>query len=149
MAQVLWTQRQDIGPKARLGHALAYDTVRKRVVLFGGDSLRSGRLRDTWEWDGENWTQVADIGPSPRREYGMAYDAGRQTMVFSEAAVKTDAWAIRGSGMVRSGCSVKTLGQRAVALTQWPTTIAAIERCSSAGSLKKGSALVIRGCGMA
>jgi galactose oxidase-like protein len=51
-------------------------------VLFGGDSLRSGRFRDTWEWDGENWTQVADIGPSPRRECAMVYDGVRQNIIL-------------------------------------------------------------------
>src|SRR5207247_10197698 len=31
-----WTQRQDIGPAARAFAALAYDSTRQRVVLFGG-----------------------------------------------------------------------------------------------------------------
>jgi hypothetical protein len=53
-----WTERQDMGPTARYGHAMAYDQERGRVVLFGGsgapsataaaDDLRS----DTWEIPG-------------------------------------------------------------------------------------------------
>ena len=82
MAQVFWTQKQDVGPHPRLGHALTYDAARKRVVLFGGDSLRSGLLGDTWTWDGENWTQVADTGPSPRREFAMVFDAARQQVLL-------------------------------------------------------------------
>ena len=31
-----WTQRQDIGPGARWGHAMAFDSIRRRVVIFGG-----------------------------------------------------------------------------------------------------------------
>lgn len=31
-----WTQRQDIGPEARWGHGMAYDSVRNHIVLYGG-----------------------------------------------------------------------------------------------------------------
>lgn len=51
-----WTARQDIGPGARVGHAMAYDSARSRVVLFGGTSVpvddpQAGALvrGDTWE----------------------------------------------------------------------------------------------------
>jgi hypothetical protein len=36
MPLFFWTQRQDIGPRARAGHAAAYDAGRHRTVLFGG-----------------------------------------------------------------------------------------------------------------
>ena len=52
MARVLWTQKQDIGPRPRTGHAMTYDVARQRVTLFGGDSLDGVLRRDTWEWDG-------------------------------------------------------------------------------------------------
>jgi hypothetical protein len=45
----LWTQRQDMGPLARNAYALAYDSQRDRVVLFGGSYGISGNLGDTWE----------------------------------------------------------------------------------------------------
>ena len=32
----LWTQKEDIGPNPRAGHAMAYYADRERVVLFGG-----------------------------------------------------------------------------------------------------------------
>lgn len=35
MARLLWTQKQHVGPQARVGHALAYDSERRRTVLFG------------------------------------------------------------------------------------------------------------------
>jgi hypothetical protein len=50
-----WTARQDIGVGARVGHAMAYDATRGRVVLFGGlqgfvDDDETSQLRgDTWE----------------------------------------------------------------------------------------------------
>jgi len=70
-----WTQEDETGPSARSFHRLAYDAVRDRVVLFGGDSS-SSILGDTWEWDGSRWRQVADTGPS-RAGYGMGFDGSR------------------------------------------------------------------------
>ncbi len=43
-------------PRGLWGHAMAYDSARQRVVLFGGYS--QGHRADTWEWDGKNWTQI-------------------------------------------------------------------------------------------
>src|SRR6516164_8396157 len=62
----LWTQRQDIGPGTRLGHALVFDSDRHRVVLFGGSSKNEGNdpsalLADTWEHQG---------GPAPSAGIG-------------------------------------------------------------------------------
>jgi hypothetical protein len=48
----LWTARQDMGVGARFDHAMAFDSLRGRVVLFGGRSdpiADSGLKGDTWE----------------------------------------------------------------------------------------------------
>ena len=45
MARVGWRQRQDIGPSARFQHAMAYDPVTQRTLLFGG-SMPSTTLID-------------------------------------------------------------------------------------------------------
>jgi hypothetical protein len=45
------------GPSIRNGVALAYDSERRRVVLFGGGT-RSADFNDTWEWDGQRWLRV-------------------------------------------------------------------------------------------
>jgi hypothetical protein len=103
MSQFLWSQRQDIGPSPRGGHALAYDAARKRTVLYGGLGP-GGPLADTWEWDGSFWTQVADTGPSPRWMHGLAYD-GTRTILFSGATpnepnpsiMHADTWAWDGA----------------------------------------------------
>jgi hypothetical protein len=81
MERWLWVQRQDIGPGARKGHAMAYHAARKRVLLFGGGNTQ-GLLNDTWEWDGSNWTQVADMGPSPRIAAEMVDDPVRGRVVL-------------------------------------------------------------------
>jgi hypothetical protein len=53
---------------------MVYDSVRGKVVMFGG--LGSGYLNDTWEYDGVNWTLVTTASsPSARRTHAMAYDS--------------------------------------------------------------------------
>ena len=82
MAKLLWTQKQDIGPKPRVLHALAFDSTAARTILFGGDSLTGQAFDDTWAWDGDNWTQVADMGPHPRAAHALAYDSARNRIVL-------------------------------------------------------------------
>jgi hypothetical protein len=52
----VWTARQDMGPGPRIGHTLAFDTTRLRLVLFGGlavppsaDNAAQRVMGDTWE----------------------------------------------------------------------------------------------------
>jgi hypothetical protein len=86
MSRFLWTQKEDIGPSARFGHAMTYDSVRSRTILFGGSLLiggQPGSVNDTWEWNGEFWTQMADIGPPARQDHALCFDSVRQTaLVF-------------------------------------------------------------------
>jgi hypothetical protein len=101
MARVLWTQRQDVGPSPRGGHALAYDATRGRVVLFGGRAAGERLQGDTWEWDGHDWTQVADTGPDARAGHALAFDAARERIMLfgGEAAgptLRADTWAWDG-----------------------------------------------------
>ena len=72
MPAFLWTQKEDIGPPPRHGHAMCYDSARKRTFLFGGAD--QAPLGDSWTWSGENWTQVGDTGPSPRFDHAMCYE---------------------------------------------------------------------------
>ena len=52
-----WSRAATTGPPLRNGHALAYDSARNRVVLFGG--FRNGQdFSDTWEWDGARWSEM-------------------------------------------------------------------------------------------
>ena len=44
-------------PPARMDSAMALDSVRGRVVLFGGSNENQALLDDTWEWDGSAWLQ--------------------------------------------------------------------------------------------
>ena len=47
-----WSQLQPAtSPPPRGGHAMAYDPIRERVVMIGGDVV-GAELADAWEWDG-------------------------------------------------------------------------------------------------
>ncbi len=58
-------------------HAMAYDSDRGVVVLYGG-----GSSHETWEWDGQTWTLRAVAGPQAWTGHAMAYDSGRQVTVL-------------------------------------------------------------------
>jgi hypothetical protein len=69
---------------AREAHALAFDSDRGVVVLFGGRTAGSGGvLDDTWEWDGVRWNHRAfSVKPPGRYLHAMVYDAARKVIVM-------------------------------------------------------------------
>ena len=71
-------------PGPRDTHALAYDSDRNHIVLFGG-SLNN----DTWKWDGLSWVQLATSGPSSRGCSLLTYDTVRQRMVLFGGLART------------------------------------------------------------
>ncbi len=88
-----WTNRTlATGPSARAGHAMAYDPIRQRVLVFGGD-VGSTTLDDLWSWDGTAWTELTPaIRPSPRVTPELAWDAPRKALVLYGALDDTWEW---------------------------------------------------------
>ncbi|MCH7591611.1 MAG: hypothetical protein IH989_02370 [Planctomycetes bacterium] len=75
-----WSEVQGLNPNPleRSRHAMAYDSRRQVVVMFGGEpcsSCGSGSNPgpETWEWDGSSWRLKHDSAPS-RRQHAMVYD---------------------------------------------------------------------------
>ncbi len=63
MSELLWTQKQDVGPSARSDAAMVFDAARSRVVLFGGAGGSAATLfNDTWEWI---CSKADETAPSP------------------------------------------------------------------------------------
>ncbi len=73
----------------RVGAAVAYDSDRGRIVLFGG-AVAGVPTDDTWEFDGESWHVIDVIGapPPPRVFHAMAYDPGRHEVVMFGGAAQ-------------------------------------------------------------
>lgn len=91
-----WHRIQTATPPARAEAGMAYDSGRKRMVLFGGHRTVNGeriRLGDTWEWDGQRWEQMSSVGPSARNGAAMGYDAHRKRMVlFGGSGTGDETW---------------------------------------------------------
>lgn len=71
-------------PSARYNHAMTYDCVNKKVLLFGGKTLSDVPLNDLWEWNGSDWKLlVENAPPKPRFGHGFVYDEKRnKTILF-------------------------------------------------------------------
>lgn len=91
-------------PPPRVGAVMAYDSVRNRLVMFGGATL-SDYYGDTWEWSlNEGWIERTDLTthPSPRSYAKMVYDTQDNKMVlFGGLAAngeQEDTWELTSSG---------------------------------------------------
>ncbi|MCI0691445.1 kelch repeat-containing protein [candidate division KSB1 bacterium] len=65
----------------RNAHAMAYDSDRAKVILFGGADDRNV-LGDLWEWGGKTWHKISATGPAPRTFPCLAYDRDRRRLVL-------------------------------------------------------------------
>ncbi len=113
-----WTQLAVAGPSPRGYAALATDTARGVVVLFGGADS-AGERDDTWEWNGASWTNVPVAGPSPRAAASAAFEptAGRVVLYGggSGQSFLSDTWAytVAGWTQIDSGSLPAEFGQLA------------------------------------
>jgi hypothetical protein len=99
-----WVRIAADGPAGRGRSALAYDSKRGQVVLFGGVSAPTGPaasqtfLADTWVFEHGRWRQAADGGPRGRYAHAMVFDerAGLVLMYGGSSAHRngalTDMW---------------------------------------------------------
>ena len=89
-------------PPSRYGHALAYDTDRRTVLLFGG-RVSGAYANDLWEYDGVDWTnRTVAISPQGRSQFAMSYDLLRHRCVVfggngEGSALFGDTWEWTGS----------------------------------------------------
>ena len=76
--------RHNLGiPGRRDRAAMTYDSIRERVVLFGG--FNGVNLSDTWEWDGDRWIDVTPSTNNPPAadvKNAMAFDTVRGVTVM-------------------------------------------------------------------
>lgn len=91
-----WVQNYGDTPAARMQHAMAYDSRRGRVVLFGGRGSNGHEygdyaFNDTWEWDGLRWYFRTTNGPPATFNHHMAYDPARGVTVLCGGAANSAA----------------------------------------------------------
>ena len=81
-----WTETTSgTAPSARHTHAMAYDSERGVIVLFGGNAKDplDNYMGDTWEWEGNSWTEKLPLlSPSARAMHAMVYDAANGVVVL-------------------------------------------------------------------
>ncbi|MFN7971015.1 MAG: hypothetical protein U0166_01470 [Acidobacteriota bacterium] len=94
--------------RLRDNSAIAYDSARSRVVLFGGRKANL-LVTDTWEFDGATWLQGPAAPPSmvAREDHAMAFDALRGVTVLNGgtdagSATLADTWEYGGAGWVQA-----------------------------------------------
>ncbi len=103
-----WTELVAPGPSLRNGSAVAFDSGRNRVVLFGGSpAFNQPPLGDTWEWDGTgsgSWSPRSSSGPAPRWGSALAYDSVRgRSILFGgyNGAPLGDTWEWNGASWLQ------------------------------------------------
>ncbi len=107
----IWTLRSDLTtrPSPRELVGLDYDSVRGKVVLFGGMQGGAVPLGDVWEYDGTGWTETTPPEkPSARWGTSLAYDPSRRVAVMFGGratlggALQDDTWYFNGSSWEKS-----------------------------------------------
>lgn len=96
-----WTTLTTGGPSVRDGHEMVWDSLHRKVILFGG---RNGE-RDTWEWDGRTWRQRFPKTSPPANYYmDLAYhkEIGR-VIAFGGQNWGSDNWHWDGDDWHRYG----------------------------------------------
>lgn len=96
-----WQQASPlVSPAPRVGHAMVFDPVRARTVLFGGHVPFQGLIyNDTWEWNGTQWLQIQTATTPPGGgDFAMAWDPNRQRTVLY---VGNELWEFDGSDWIR------------------------------------------------
>jgi len=67
----------DTTPEARSGHAMIYDSIKNRLLVFGGKNENGDLLNDLWSWDGTNWELLAEgdpADPAPRQSHRLIFN---------------------------------------------------------------------------
>jgi N-acetylneuraminic acid mutarotase len=105
-------------PSARYWAGMAYDALRRRIVLFGGvnDSTTvPSFFNDTWEYDGSDWTSIQTVHTPPAQDgLSMAYDSCRQKVVM--LADQRETWEYDGIDWTKVATSSAPPNRRLAAL---------------------------------
>ena len=98
---VRWVQRFPANsPSGRSSFAMVYDSLRQRIVIFGG-TRGTTALAETWAYQNGNWINLQPATPPPaRRLSAAAYDPDRDRIVLFgglDTATFFDTWEFDGT----------------------------------------------------
>lgn len=99
-----WSQiSTDHSPEARIWHAMAFDSSRGMMVLWGGLDPDLGiEYNDTWEYDGGDWTEITTFDSPPTWPSApMVFDSVRSTVVL----LTDETWEYDGNNWTRIATS--------------------------------------------
>jgi len=85
-ATEVWTEvTPEFSPPARMSHAMVYDSVNDKVIVFSGYSPEGPFKNDTWTYDSttNTWEEM-NLEESPHARYGAGYifDEGNESMII-------------------------------------------------------------------
>ncbi|MCC7383121.1 MAG: hypothetical protein IT384_14885 [Deltaproteobacteria bacterium] len=95
-------------PSARLGHSLATDTARGRLIACGGRGVDPLLPFETWEWDGARWAGPLITSPAPPDRWASAitFDPVRERTILAggvgaDLQTVDDLWSWNGQAWTR------------------------------------------------
>jgi hypothetical protein len=124
----VWTEWQSGFASGRTYAAVAFDSARARLVVFGGvDGVLGTMLNDTWEYNGAGWIKKRTAhAPSPRRSAAIAYHPGVQRVFLfgglSDDGICTDTWEYDGTDWIDRSAPSGPTGRYSAAMTYDATT---------------------------
>lgn len=95
--------------RGRDSHAMAYDSLRSRIVMFGGQDSSTSPwtlYNDTWDYDGSAWIFNAPVPPglAPRWGAYMVFDSVRGRSVLfggtDNSSGRNDTWEYDGAAWI-------------------------------------------------
>lgn len=134
-----WAKKNPATPYGGIiaGMAAAFDSVRGKMFLFGGEdefSFPKVYLNDTWAWNGTDWAKVTTASaPSARWLHGMAFDEERkQTVLFGGALDEADSvfsdetWLFDGADWTKANPAHHPSARSSARMTWDPTRKAVV-----------------------
>ncbi len=115
-----WSRVAYPRPPALAGAGLAYDSARRRGVMFGGLALGDVPTNATWRYEAGRWRQLTPAtSPSARSRMAIAYDAWRDRVVLFGgefySCASADTWEFDGTTWLPRAVSGPAARQQAVA----------------------------------
>ena len=80
-----WTHLQNMGPSPRAFHGAAYDSERRRVVVFGGTNAAIGAPAAGSHLFGDTWELGAPSGPTDEPDVGLTMSVTPHVVGFGHA----------------------------------------------------------------